>query len=114
MLLETSAYVKGDDGQTKQMYFLIEDDDLSEKYNKFWGKVSPDIRKEFDSDTVYNKNYLKAKIKSHGDEVTDFYDKIIPKLDFNHTCLAVTSLDSAFKNDDNFYLQVLLKEGKYI
>ena len=56
------------------MYFLIEDDDLLEKYNTIWDKVS-DIRKEFDSEPVYNKNYLKTKVKSHGDEVTDFYDK---------------------------------------
>ena len=36
-------------------------------------------------------------MKSHGDEVTNFYDKEIPKLDSNHTCLAVISLDSALK-----------------
>ena len=29
----------------------------------------------------------------------DFYDKEIPKLDSNHTCLAVISLDSALKKD---------------
>ena len=75
MLLKTSAYVKSYDGQTQLMYFLIEDDDLLEKYNTIWDKVSPDIKKEFDSKPVCNKNYL--KIKSHGDEVTDFYDKKI-------------------------------------
>ena len=48
-------------------------------------KVSADVKEEFDRDTVYNKNYLKTKIKSHGDEVTDFSDKKIPKLDSNHT-----------------------------
>ena len=55
------------------MYFLIEDDDLLEKYT-IWDKVSADIKKEFDSQPVYNKNCLKTKIKSHGDEVTDFYN----------------------------------------
>ena len=44
------------------------------------------MEKEFDSDPVYNKNYLKTKIKSHGNEVTDFYDKRFPQLDSNHTC----------------------------
>ena len=63
---------------------------------------------------VYNKNYLKTKVKSHGDEVTDFYDKKIRKLDSNHTCLSVISLYSALKKDDNYYLQVFLKECKYI
>ena len=33
MLSKTSAYVKGYDSQTKWMYFLIEDNDLLEKYN---------------------------------------------------------------------------------
>ena len=59
------------------MYFLIEDDDLLEKYNTIWNKVGAYINKEFDSDSVYNQNYLKTKMKSHGDEVTDFYDKEI-------------------------------------
>ena len=57
---------------------------------------------------------MKTKIKSHGDEVTDFYDKKIPKVDFSHTCLAATCLDSALKKDENYYPQVFLKECKYI
>ena len=52
--------------------FLIENDDLLEKYNIIWDKVSADIKKEFDIEPVYNKNLLKSKIKSYGDEVTDF------------------------------------------
>ena len=55
--------------------FLIEGDELLEKYNTIWDKVSADIKKE--SNTVCNKNYLKSKIKSHGDEVTDFCDEEI-------------------------------------
>ena len=97
MLPKTSVYVKSYDGQTKWMYFFIDDDELLEKYNTTWDKVGGDIKKEFDSKPVYNKNYLKTKIKSHGDEVTGFYHKNIPNLDSNHTCLVVISLDSALK-----------------
>ena len=57
---------------------------------------------------------MKNKIKSHGDEFTDFYEKKIPKVGSNHTCLAVISLDSALKKDENYYTQVFLKEWKYI
>ena len=46
---------------------------------------------------------MKAKIKCHCDEVTDFYDKKIPMVDSNHTCLAVINLDSAFNKYGNFY-----------
>ena len=45
------------------MYFLIEDDDLLKKYNTIWNKVNPDIKKEFDSEPLYNKKNLKAKKK---------------------------------------------------
>ena len=44
MLPKTSTFVKSYDGQTKWMYFLIEDDDLSEKYKTIWNKVSADIK----------------------------------------------------------------------
>ena len=60
-------------------------------------------KKQFDSDPVYNKTLLKTKLKSHGNEVTYFYNKKIPNLDSNHTYLAVISLDSPLKKDDNYY-----------
>ena len=57
---------------------------------------------------------MKTKIQSHGDDVTDFYDKQITKVDSNRSCLPVTSLDSALKKDENYYLLVFLKDCKYI
>ena len=45
---------------------------------------------------------MKTEIKSHGDEVTDFYDKEIPKV------------DSILKKDENYYPQLFFKECKYI
>ena len=36
------------------------------------------------------------------------------KLESNHTCLAVISLDSTLKKNGNCCLQVFLKECKYI
>ena len=44
MLPKISTFVKSYNGQTKWMYFLIEDDDLSEKYKTIWNKVSADIK----------------------------------------------------------------------
>ena len=45
------------------MHFTIEVDDLLEKYNTFLNKVNADIKKELDSEPVYNKTFLKTKIK---------------------------------------------------
>ena len=52
---------------------------------------------------------MKAKIKPHGDEVTDFCNKNIPKVDSNHTRLVVISLNSSLKKNENYYAQVFLK-----
>ena len=114
MLPKTSAYVKSYDKETKWMYFWIEYDDLLEKFNTICDKISADIKKEPDSELVCNKSLLKTKIKSYGHEVTDFYNKEFPKVDSNHTCLAVISMESAVKRDENYFPQVFLKECKYI
>ena len=62
---------------------------------------------------MYNKEFLKSKIKFHGHEFTDFFDNEIPKVDSDHTCMAVISLDSALKRNENCYPQLFLKECKY-
>ena len=65
MLPKTSVYIKSYDGQTKWMYFLIEDDDLNlkieddEKYNTIWDKVSADIKKNL----IRSLSFLYLKIK---------------------------------------------------
>ena len=86
------------------------------KTKKNWKKrKSADIKKEFDSKPVFDKKYSKTKIKSYDDEVTYFCDKKFLSNKFvNDTCLAVFSLDSALKKNDNYYPQVFLKECKYI
>ena len=45
MLPKTSAHVKSYDGLSKWMYFLLGDDDLLEKYNTIWEKLSADMKK---------------------------------------------------------------------
>ena len=48
----------------KTQYFLIKDDELLEKFNELWENVSNSIKKEFDSEPIYDEKYLKPKIKS--------------------------------------------------
>ena len=99
MLPKMSTYVKDYDGQSKWMYFLIEDDNLLEKYDAIWYKVSADIKKEFDRKSVYNKKLLNTK--------RNFYDKEMPKKPSNHHLIIL------LKNK-NYYRQVLSKKRKYM
>ena len=76
-------------GEKSHKYFIgylyndYKGDELSEQNITIWDKVSPNIKKQFDSEPVYNKKFLKTKMKSHGDEFTDFYDKKL----FNSTLI---------------------------
>ena len=45
LMLPNLPYVKDYDGETNWMYFLIEDDDVLEKYNTIWDKVCADMKK---------------------------------------------------------------------
>ena len=70
-----SAHRKDFD-ETKYMSFFIKDDELLKKYNEIWEKVKNSLKKEFDSEPVYNKKYLKAKIKSYNGKSTQIFTKI--------------------------------------
>ena len=91
--------------ETKYISFLIKNDELLEKYNEIWNKVSKVIKKEFDSEPVYNNKYLKAKIKSYEEKInTNFHNNNVPKEGSQYICLSVILIDS----------QVFIEECKYV
>ena len=92
-----SAY-RRDFDEIKYISFLIKGNELLEKYNEIWQKVKDSLKKEFYSESVYNKKYLKAEIKSYNRKInTNFHDNKIPKEGFQFFCLSVILIDSVFK-----------------
>ena len=57
MVPKTNACLKGCDGRTKWMYFLIEDDELLEKHDTIPDKVSAE-KKKIDSKLFYDKDFF--------------------------------------------------------
>ena len=109
-----SAY-RRDFDETKYISFLIKYDELLEKYNEIWEKVKNSLKKEFDSEPVYNEKYLKAKIKSYNGKInTNFLDNKIPKESSQFICLSVILIGSVFRTNKNYYPQVFLEEYKYV
>ena len=83
--------------RTRMYVFLTEVNELLEKYNKFWNKVSNGIQKHFDSKPAVNEKYLKTKIKSYEGKVnTDFHDNGIPKESSHCICSSLILIDSVF------------------
>ena len=110
-----SAFRKDIDETQYISSFLIKDDELLEKYNEIWEKVKNSLKKEFDSEPVYNEKYLKTKIKSYNEKInTNFHDNKIPKESSQFICLSVILIASVFRTGKNHYPQVFLKECKYV
>ena len=55
------------------MCFLIEDQNLLEKYNTIWDKVTADIIKELNSEPVYSKKFLEAAMRSYSIKLQNFF-----------------------------------------
>ena len=92
-----SAYRKDFD-ETKYMSSLIKDDELLEIYNEIWEKVKNIVKKEFDSQPVYNEKYLKAKLKSYNGRMnTNFHNNKIPKEGSKFIYVSVILINSMFK-----------------
>ena len=68
MIPKISAY-RTDFDEAKYMSFLIKDNNLVKTCIQICDKVSKVITKEFDSEPVCNKKYLKNKMESYEEEV---------------------------------------------
>ena len=71
-----SAY-RRDFDETKHMSFLIKNNKLLKKYTEICEKVKSNLKKEFDSELVYNEKYVKAKIKFLNGKISTNFSKIV-------------------------------------
>ena len=47
---------------------------------------------------AHPKKCLRNKLKCYGEVVTDFHDREMPRMGYNHTCLSVITIDSVLKS----------------
>ena len=110
-----NAYPNYFDKNSKYINLLVNDKEIFKKYSEIWNKIKSLIKKEFNSEPVYNDKYIKTKIKIYNNKVyTNFQHNKIPKDNECFRCLSAILLDSIFVNSDKeYYPQVLLEECKY-
>ena len=117
--LQMNGYFKCfDDNMTIMKSFLANDKEFFKKYIKLWGKIKDSIGKIFDSEPIYNGNYIKTKIKSYNNDIrTNFRDESnyrkVPKEDCSYKFLSLISLDSVIQIGKKYFPQTLLEECKY-
>ena len=114
-LPQMNAHAKYFYKNRKYRNLLVNDKEILEKYSEIWNKIKSLIKKEFNSEPVHNRKYIKNKIKIYNERVyTNFQHNKIPKDNEYCACSSVILLDSIFADSDKeYYLQILLEECKY-
>ena len=79
---------------------MIKDDRMLDKYSKIWNKIKKILNTKFQSMSVYDKKYIKAKVREFNDVIkTNFWGDEKPKEGAHHTCIACITIDSAMRID---------------
>ena len=109
-----NGYIKYFENGGKNMSFLIKNDEVWEKYEDIWDVIKNKLGIKFHSEPIYEKKYLKAKIREFdGDIKTNFLGNGLPKENMYYTCIACITIDSVIRMNKKNYPQVHLDESKY-
>ena len=109
-----TGYIKYFENGGKSMSFIINDDDVLDKYNEIWDKIKETLSIKFHSMPVYDEKYIKAKVREFNGVIkTNFLGDEIPKESMHYTCIACITIDSVMRMEKKNYPQVYLEECKY-
>ena len=114
ILPQMSGFIKYFEDGGENMSFMIKNDGVLDKYDEIWGKIKDKINIKFHSMPVYDKKYIKAKVREYDCVIkTNFLGDEVPKENMHYTCIACITIDSVMRMEKKNYLQVYLRECKY-
>ena len=79
ILPQMSGYIKYFENDSKNMCFLIKDDEVWERYYKVWDVIKDKLGIIFHSEPVYGYKHLKAKLREFDDLKPNFLANDMPK-----------------------------------
>ena len=113
ILPQMNGYIKYFENGGKNMSFLIKNDEVWEKYENIWDVTKNKLGIKFYSEPIYEKKYLKAKIREfNGDIKTNVLGNGLPKENMYYTCIACITINSVIRINKKNYPQVYLEECK--
>ena len=95
-----SGYMKYFKNAGQNMFFIIKDDDVLDKYNEIWKKIKKTLNIKFHSMLVFDEKYIKAKVREFNGVIkTNFFGVEIPKENMYCTCIACITIDSVMRTE---------------
>ena len=98
ILPQMSVYIKYFENRSKNMCFMIKNDDVLDKYGEIWDKVKNTLKIKFHSMPVYDEKYMKVKVREFNGVIkTTFLSDKIPKESMHYFCIACITIDSVMR-----------------
>ena len=114
ILPQKSGYIKYFENGGKKRSFMVKDDNVLDKYNNIWDKIKEKLNIKFHSIPVYDKTYIKAKVREFDPVIkTNFLGDGVPKENMHYTCITCLTIDSVMRMEKKNYSQFYLEERKY-
>ena len=90
-----SGYINYFENGSKDMSFLIKDDEVWDKYGKIWDVIKNKLNIKIHSEPVYEYKYFKAKVREFDGVIkTNFLNNGMPKENMHYSCIACITIDS--------------------
>ena len=110
-----NGYIKYFKNDSKNMSFLIKDEEIWKKYEDIWYVIENKLSIKFNSKPVYDEKYIKAKVKEFDSKIkTNFLGNVMSKENIHYTSTACINIDSVMRIDEKNHPQVYLEECKYM
>ena len=109
-----SEYIKYIENGSKNMSFLIKNNEVWDKHDRIWDVIKDKLGIKFHSEAVCKYKYLKTTLREFDGVIkTSLFGKGIPKENMYYTCIAYITIDSFLRINKKNHPQVFLKEREY-
>ena len=100
ILPQMSGSIKCFENGSKNLSFLIKDDEVWGKYDKIWDTINDKLGIKFQSEPVYEYKYLKAKVGQFDGVIkTNFLGDDILKENLHYAWIPCITIDSVMRID---------------
>ena len=101
ILPQMSGYIKYFENGSKNMSFVIKDDDVFDKYSEICGRIKKELNIKLHSMNFCYEKFIKDKVREFKG-VINFFSNEVPKENAHYASIACITIDSVMRKEKNY------------